>query len=278
MSERHVAVVTGGRQGIGRGIALELARSGWNLVIIDRQRDAVAEDTLGELQALGAQSVFLEADIADVDRCAEIADQAHAAFGAVHTLVNNAGVQARPHEYVDVLETTAESFDRVMGINLRGTFFLSQAFARRMANQEVAADAVRSIVTVSSINAEQARTTTPEYCISKTGLSMLNKILAMRLARHGIFCYEVVPGLIDTAMTAQRKAVLTPIVQQGLTPITRWGQPQDIGRTVAALASGAFPFCTGEAIHIDGGMHIPRSPLEPQYMKQMMRSPLESAT
>lgn len=269
---RPVAVVTGGRQGIGQGIALALAGSGFDIVVVDQAEEAAAQGTLAALQALGASTCFLQADIAHAEQAPQVADAACSAFGRVDVLVNNAGVQARPHELgVDVLDTTAESFDRVLGINLRGTFFLTQAFARRMVQQPAAADGCfRAIVTVSSINAVQARSKTPEYCLSKSGLSMMNRIFALRLARHGIACFEVLPGLIETAMTAGRHDTLDPLVQQGLSPIARWGQPADIGRTVAALATGALPFSTGEAIHVDGGMHMPRSPLEAPYMAALL--------
>jgi 3-oxoacyl-[acyl-carrier protein] reductase len=267
---KPIAVVTGARQGIGQGIALALAEAGFDLLVLDLVEDETAQATVAQLRAAGAQTQFLRADIADVAAADACVQRCWAVHGRVDVLVNNAGVQARPHEYLDVLDATVESFDRVLGINLRGTFFLTQAFARRMVTDAVP-EHYRAIVTVSSINALQARTTTPEYCLSKSALSMMNKIFALRMAPYGIGCFEVLPGLIDTAMTAGKHDVLDPIVRGGLSPITRWGQPRDIGQTVAALAQGALPFSTGEAIHVDGGMHMPRSALEPAYMKAMLQ-------
>ncbi|MES2975174.1 MAG: 3-ketoacyl-ACP reductase [Pseudomonadota bacterium] len=268
-SARPVAAVTGSRQGIGRGIALALAARGYDLVLIDIAEDDTARRTLQELSALGARAAFIAADIARAEDADALARQAFDAFGNIHCLVNNAGVQAL-NKSADVLDTTLESFDRVLGINLRGTFFVTQAFARRMVKQGAQDAHLRSIITISSINAEQARTKTPEYCISKSGLSMLNKIFAVRLAREGIACFEVLPGLVETDMTAGRRGMLDKLVEGGLSPISRWGQPRDIGEAVASLAGGAIPFCTGEALHIDGGMHIPRSALEPAYMRPLL--------
>jgi NAD(P)-dependent dehydrogenase (short-subunit alcohol dehydrogenase family) len=280
---RPVAVVTGARQGIGLGIARALAQGGHDVVVVDRVRDAAAESALAELQSLGARAAFVEADIAQAEAAEALAAACHGAFGAIHTLVNNAGVQALDRA-ADVLDATPESFDRVMGINLRGTFFLTQAVARRMVADTPADTSAgtptnaagqggpfRAIITISSINAVQARTQTPEYCISKAGLTMLNRIFALRLARHGIACYEIRPGLIATEMTAARQPLLAPLIEGGLTPINRWGQPGDVGAAVATLAAGGMPFCTGEAFHIDGGMQLPRSPLEPAYMQALIR-------
>lgn len=257
---KPVAVVTGGKQGIGRGISLALAQKGFDIVILDLVEDEAALRTLEETRQAGVQAAFIPCDISDVEALPPIVDQAIAAFGAVHTLVNNAGVQADPEDYgKGILDITPTAFDRVMNINLRGTFFVAQAFARHMKNTD--SNIYRSIITTSSINAKQVRVDTPEYSISKSGLSTLNQILAIRLASHGIGCFEILPGLIETDMTKRNKPTVDAMIQQGLIPMPRWGQPDDVGRTVAMLASGALAYSTGEAIHVDGGMHLPRAGL-----------------
>lgn len=254
---KPVAVVTGGKQGIGRGISVALAQEGFDIVILDLVEDQAALSTLEDIRLAGGQAAFVTCDIANVEALPSVVDQVIATFGSVHALVNNAGVQSKPEDYgMGILDMTPEVFDRVMNINLRGTLFVSQAFARHMKNTD--SDAYRSIITISSINAEQVRVDTPEYSISKSGLSTLNQILAIRLASYGIGCFEVLPGLIETDMTKGNKPAINAMLEQGLIPMPRWGQPDDIGRTVAMLASGTLAYSTGEAIHVDGGMHVRR--------------------
>jgi NAD(P)-dependent dehydrogenase (short-subunit alcohol dehydrogenase family) len=154
-----------------------------------------------------------------------------------------------------VLDVSAESFDRVLGVNLRGTFFLTQAVARRMLDTPASRHA-RSIVTVTSANAIVAGPDRAEYCLSKSALSMMVKILALRLGGAGIACYEVRPGVIRTDMTRVATEKYDRLIANGLTPIARWGEPDDVGRAIASLAAGDLPFMTGDAVHIDGGLHI----------------------
>jgi 3-oxoacyl-[acyl-carrier protein] reductase len=254
-SRRPVAVVTGARQGIGKGIALALATSGFDLVLVDLQRDAVADATLQELAAAGAGCKFVVGDIAAVENRSGLADAIFSAFGHVDTLVNNAGVQVKIRG--DLLDVTPESFDRVMGINLRGTFFLTQEVARRMIDQGAdEASLHRSIITISSANAYLVAADRPEYCFSKMSLSMMTKAFALRLGRHGIACYEIRPGVIRTDMTAGVKEKYDRLIGEGLLPIARWGEPADVGGMVATLARGGMPYSTGDAFHVDGGLHI----------------------
>src|SRR4051794_24488555 len=195
-----VALVTGGRRGIGRGISFALAEKGFDIVVVDLEEDRDARDTLDGLKSRGRRGVFLVGDVAQLEKRHELVDQAFAAFGALDCLVNNAGVQVQVRG--DMLDVTPESFDRVMGVNLRGTFFLTQAVAKRMIGEtRRAGDPPRSIVTISSVNALIASPNRPEYCFSKTSLSMLTKMLALRLAPHGIAAYEIRPGVIRTQMT-----------------------------------------------------------------------------
>lgn len=264
------AVVTGARRGIGRGIAFALAEAGWRrLVLLDRVEDAETAATLEGVAGRGAEAVFLRADIADVDRAAAVAETAFSAFGRVDALVNNAGVQVQDRA-TDVLQTCVESFDRLMAVNTRGTFFLTQAFARRMVAVPPQDGAFRSIVTVSSSNAQHAKTRGAEYCMSKSALSMMNKIFALQLAPHGIACYEVQPGLIKTDMNVAVHATYQPLVEAGLTPMPRWGLAGDVGRTVATLAGGGLPFATGEVLHVDGGLHVAKSPFESPFVRERL--------
>ena len=253
--KKPVAAVTGARQGIGKGIALALAQSGFDIVVADMLLDDVAAQTIAEVSALGSVCKFVESDIADVDKRFDTTDKLFAAFGRVDTLVNNAGVQVKVRG--DLLDVTPESFDRVMGINLRGTFFLTQAVARQMIQQSDAPTPQhRSIVTISSANAYLVGPDRPEYCFSKISLSMMTKAFALRLGKHGIATYEIRPGIIRTAMTLPVKEKYDGWIANGLTPMARWGEPDDVGKTVATLAKGLMPFSTGDAFHVDGGLHI----------------------
>lgn len=253
----RVAVVTGGRRGIGRGIALALADAGFDIVLIDLERDSAAVATLDAIAAKpGRRAAFLVGDIAEVSTHAALVEAAYAAFGGVHCLVNNAGVQIEKRD-VDLLDATVASYDRVMGVNLRGTFFLTQAFARRMVSEQTVPGG-RSIVTISSVNVGFASPERPEYCLSKTGLSVMTELFALRLAAHGICTYEVRPGITRTDMTASASARYDKAIANGAVPMGRWGEPEDIGRAVAALASGAMPYSTGAAYAVDGGLHITR--------------------
>lgn len=268
MTTQHqrVAVVTGARRGIGRSTVLALADAGWSIVAMDLLDDEETQKTREALDSRGARYVFQLVDIADVSRAGEYCKKAYAAFGRVDALVNNAGVQVTDRN-ADILNTTVASFDRLMHVNLRGTFFFTQAFARAMLANPATDDAFRSIITMSSSNAQHAKTRGAEYGLSKTGLSMLSKTMALQLAPHGIACFEVQPGLVKTEMNASMHAVYQPIVDRGLTPIPRWAHAEDVGKTVVTLVDGGLPFCTGQTIYVDGGLHIPKSPFESPFVR-----------
>jgi NAD(P)-dependent dehydrogenase (short-subunit alcohol dehydrogenase family) len=254
---RPIAAVTGARQGIGRGIAFALAEGGFDIVALDLTEDEFAAETLSGIQARGARAAFIPADIAEVERREAVSGAIFEAFGTLDCLVNNAGVQVKVRG--DLLDVTPESYDRVMRINLRGTFFLTQAVAQRMVAESRDEGAPhRSIITISSANAFLVGPDRPEYCFSKLSLSMMTKAFALRLGSHGIATYEIRPGLIRTDMTLPVRDKYTRMIGEGLTPMPRWGEPADIGRAVATLASGAIPFSTGDAFHLDGGLHIPK--------------------
>jgi NAD(P)-dependent dehydrogenase (short-subunit alcohol dehydrogenase family) len=252
---RRAAIVTGGRRGIGRAIAYALAQAGFDLLINDIREDDLAVETVAGLQARGARVEFVCGDIAQADTHERIVDAVYSRFGRLDALVNNAGVQVRKRG--DLLDVTPEHFDEVLDINLRGTFFLTQTVARRML-ADGSGEQGRTIVVLSSSNAHLVSVEKGEYCISKCGLSMMSKLFALRLARDGISVFEIQPGLIRTDMTAEVRNMYGAMIEQGLSPVPRWGEPEDVARAVATLVSGLVPFATGNAISIDGGLMIPR--------------------
>ena len=255
---RPVALVTGGRRGIGQGIAFALAEAGFDLVLDDVERDSDAEATLAGIGARGGRAHFIAADIADLTAQPGLVEAAFGAFGRLDCLVNNAGVSVLGRG--DLLDVSRESYDRCLDVNLRGPFFLIQRIARRMLEQAPLEGAPpRSIVTITSVNAELAALDRGEYCISKAGVSMLTKLFALRLAPHGIGVFEVRPGIIRTAMTAPSAERYEREIARGLTPIARWGEPADVGRAVATIASGRLPFSVGQVIHVDGGLSQKRA-------------------
>jgi NAD(P)-dependent dehydrogenase (short-subunit alcohol dehydrogenase family) len=244
---RPVALVTGARRGIGAAIALALARTGFDIAITDIAEDDDARATLAALHEAGAKARFVRSDLADTE---EVVSKC----GPIDCLVNNAGVPSPARG--DLLEVKPEAFDQVLDVNLRGTFFFTQAVARHMA--AIASNHARSIITVSSASADLASPERGEYCISKASLAMLTKLFALRLARDGIPVFEVRPGVIRTSMTAGVADKYDRRIADGLVPMGRWGEPEDIGAAVAALASGQFQFATGSVINLDGGLAIPR--------------------
>ena len=249
---KRCAVVTGAARGIGRGISLALAEHGYTVCAVGtRPKEAVAE-YLGELTALSPESFYVEGDISSRADRERIVGEAYEGLGTVDVLVNNAGVA--PKVRADLFDMTEESFDRVLGINLRGAFFLTQAFARKMAADP--AEGFRCVVFITSISASVSSVNRGEYCISKAGLSMAATLFADRLAEYGIRVYEVRPGIIATDMTAGVREKYDRLIAEGLCPIPRIGQPEDVGRTVLALADGAFGYTTGQIIGVDGGMTI----------------------
>jgi NAD(P)-dependent dehydrogenase (short-subunit alcohol dehydrogenase family) len=252
---RPVALVTGGRRGIGRASAHALAAAGFDLVIVDLERDRDAEETLAGIGARGGHSTFVTADVADLVAQPQLVDAAFDAFGRIDCLVNNAGVSVLARG--DLLEVSVESYDRSLSVNLRGPFFLTQQVARRMLALTPGPGAPpRSIVTITSVNAEIASLSRGEYCISKAGASMLTRLFALRLAGSGIGVYEVRPGVIRTAMTAPVAERYERAIADGLSPIARWGEADDVGRAVATLASGGLPFSVGQVIYVDGGLNL----------------------
>ena len=251
--QRPVALVTGGRRGIGQGIAFALAGAGFDLVINDLERDAEAEATLTGIGARGARASFVAADVADLEAQPRLADAACAAFGRLDCLVNNAGVSVLSRG--DLLDVSVESYDLCLATNLRAPFFLTQRIARRMLETPAPAGGPpRSIVTITSVNADTPSPSRGEYCISKAGASMLTRLFALRLAPHGIGVFEIRPGIIRTPMTAPAAERYEREIARGIAPIARWGEPEDVGRAVATAATGQLPFSVGQVIYVDGGL------------------------
>ncbi len=258
MSVKRAALVTGASRGIGRGIALALAEKGWNVAVNYHSNAAAANDLVSEITARGAEAFAVQADVATLDDHARLLDAVTGAFGRLDVLVNNAGIG--PRVRADLLEMSVESYDEVMGVNLRGPFFLTQRAARLMIGQIQAGTIEQgTVVNIGSVSAYTASINRGEYCVAKAGMGMMTALFADRLATHGINVYEVRPGIIETDMTHVAKAKYDRlIIEEGLTPIRRWGQPEDVGRAVEAIVSGAFPFSTGEVINVDGGFHLRR--------------------
>ena len=275
----RVALITGASRGIGRGIALELAKQGWDLVINFAGNTAAAKQTAQDCVTAAASaghSIRAEISQADISQSADrkkLIEFTRTTFGRLDLLVNNAGVA--PDVRADILEASEQSFDRLIAINVKGPYFLTQLAAKWMielvGTRSTASHASTEfqgrgetrpyqpkIVTVSSVSAYTASTNRGDYCVSKAALSMLTPLFAARLAEHGINVYEIRPGVIATDMTGPVKNKYDKLIADGLTPIKRWGEPEDVGKALAAIAGDAFPFSTGEVINVDGGFHLRR--------------------
>ncbi len=255
MADRPVAIVTGASRGIGRGITLELASLGYDLVV-NRAQDQEPE-VLNEASALGARCEFVGGSIAEAPTRQRIVDMTKTRFGRCDMLVNNAGTG--PAKRLDILEATEESFDRVLGINLKGPYFLTQLVANWLVQQRKEhPDRPLRIVNIGSISAYTSSPSRGEYCVSKAGIAMMTKLYADRLAEHNIGVFEVSPGIIETDMTRVVKDKYDKLIAEGLTPIRRWGRPEDVAKAVGAIAEGRLDFSTGTVIHVDGGFHLRR--------------------
>jgi 3-oxoacyl-[acyl-carrier protein] reductase len=260
----QVGLITGASRGIGRGIALQLARLGFNLILNYRSNTQAAEKTASDCIAEAKQnghSIRAEispGDISDLATHKGLLALVAQEFGRIDLLVNNAGIA--PRHRLDILEATADSFDELLAVNLKGPFFLTQAAANYMLNsREKLGQTYRpKIITISSVSAYTASINRGDYCISKAGLSMVTALFASRLAADGINVYEIRPGIIATDMTAGVKEKYDTLISNGLTPIPRWGESDDVAKAVAAIAQDLLPFSTGEVINVDGGFHLRR--------------------
>lgn len=252
-ARRPVALVTGARRGIGRAIAQQLASSGFDLALIDLCLDDDLQVTAQSVGARGARAAQFAHDIAQVQTHDDLLDAVETTLGQIDCLVNNAGVSVLTRG--DLLEVTPQAYDHCMDINTRGTFFLTQAFAKRLLSRPTSAPH-RSIVTITSSNAQAASILRGEYCISKAALSMVSSLYAVRLGAAGIGVYEVVPGLVETEMSAVSKSRYDAQIANGWLVMPRWGQPEEIAQVVCTLAQGLLPYTVGQAIKVDGGMLV----------------------
>jgi 3-oxoacyl-[acyl-carrier protein] reductase len=249
------ALVTGSSRGIGRGIAVGLGRLGWTVAVNYAGNRAAADECCALVAAAGGRAEAVQGDVSvAADRARLVAETARLGNGRIDLLVNNAGIA--PTVRADILDAGEESFDRLIAVNLKGPYFLTQLVAKHMVAQEAAGGSRGQIVTISSISAYTASVNRGDYCVAKAGLAMLTKVYAARLADHGIRVYEIRPGVIATDMTGPVKAKYDALIADGLTPIRRWGEPDDIARAVQAIARGDLPFSTGEVLNVDGGFHL----------------------
>ncbi len=265
----RVALITGASRGIGRGIALELAKLGCDLVLNFASNSQAAQNTreeclhvAGSIRSQPVRAEICQADISEASGRQKLIDFTREEFGRLDLLVNNAGVA--PEVRADLLDATEESFDRLISINVKGPYFLTQLAARWMIEQSKTETSPPEppfrpkIVTISSVSAYTASVNRGDYCVAKAALSMLTPLYATRLAEHGVGVFEIRPGIISTDMTAAVKGKYDALIEQGITPIKRWGTPEDVGKAVAAIAQDLLPFSTGEVINVDGGFHIRR--------------------
>lgn len=254
MTKRPVAIVTGGRRGIGLGIAKALAKGGFDIAITGIGEADQVGLVLDDLSALGAKAIFRKADLSDLARHQATVDAVQAQLGPIACLVNNAGMASVVRG--DFLDLAPENFDTIVATNLRGTVFFTQAVVRAML--AAGARAHRSVINITSVSATMSSPERLDYCMTKAGLAAFSQGLALRLADSGISVFEVRPGIIRSDMTAGVSGKYDALIDGGLVPMKRWGEPDDIGNIVAALASGSFGFATGSVINADGGLSIGR--------------------
>jgi len=239
---KKTALITGGSRGIGRGIADRLFKEGWQVAITSRS----AAD-----EAAQRDFLCIQADNSSAEDRERAVCEVLAKYGRIDLLVNNAGIA--PRVRADLLEMGEESMRELLSVNLEGPFFLTQRVARQMIAQQSG-----MIINITSMSSYVASVNRGEYCISKAGLSMMTNLFAVRLAEYGIPVYEIRPGIIRTDMTAGVSAKYDALIEGGVTPIKRWGTPEDIAQAVSMLAQGLLPFSTGEVINVDGGFHLQR--------------------
>jgi len=252
---KKIAIVTGSRRGIGKGIAIELGKMGYHVIL--SATTPTADDVVEELTAMGIECEYIQCNVCDTDARKNLMDTVCEKYGRLDVLVNNAGVA--PKVKMDILETTEESYDRVVNTNARSMFFMAQLAANRMLafQKQDLEDYKPRIINISSVSAYAVSTNRGEYCVSKAGISMTTMLFAARLGEYNIPVFEVRPGFILTDMMApESRERFQVLVDNGITPIRRFGEPKDIGDAVAALCSGRLDFATGQVIDADGGYNI----------------------
>ena len=258
MDDSKIALVTGGSRGIGRAVSIKLARLGHRVFVNYVKRKDAADEVVETIRQGGGSASAMQGDVGNgEDRRRLMADLLRASDGRIDFLVNNAGITSPGRR--DLLEATEENWDRVFATNLKGPFFLSQSVARAMlASIQDSRSEAGAIINISSISGYAASTDRADYCLTKAALGMMTKLFALRLAEQGIGVFEICPGVIASDMTTPVKEKYDQRIAEGLSPLRRWGQPEDVAGAVGAIAEGKFPFSTGECINVDGGYHIRR--------------------
>ena len=252
-----IAFITGGTRGIGFGVALALGKAGFDLALNGMRNEGEVTDALEELRNLGVNVAYFQGNVAVREDRQAMLDKILSHFGSVNVLVNNAGIA--PRERVDILHAKEEIWDEVMEINLKGPYFLTQLFANYFVEKKLENPLFEaSIINISSISAFVASINRGEYCVSKAGIAMATKLWATRLGEYDIPVYEIQPGIIKTDMTSGVVEKYDKLFQEGISLQRRWGLPDDVGKVAAMLAQGNMPYATGQAIKVDGGLHIQR--------------------
>lgn len=252
-----VALITGGTRGIGLGIAEALAEEGYDLALCGRREEAAVSDVLSGLRDRGVEVFYISSDISDGSDRERLVEGVRAHYGRLHVLVNNAGVA--PNERNDLLDATEESFDRVLGINLKGPYFLTQRVANWMVDQHRQDGSFQGcVINITSISSTVASPERGEYCVSKAGLTMMTKLWSVRLSEFDIPVYEVRPGIIRTDMTSGVEEKYDRLIEEGLMLQDRWGEPEDVGKAAAMLTRGDLPYSTGQVVMVEGGMTVDR--------------------
>jgi NAD(P)-dependent dehydrogenase (short-subunit alcohol dehydrogenase family) len=258
MITNKAVLITGAARGIGLGIALQLASEGYAIAMMGVRAEEQAKEGIDKVKSFGTPVVYISGNVAEEESRNAVLQKIDSEFGRLDVLVNNAGVA--PKARMDILSTTEESFDHVLDINLKGTFFLSQRVANYMI-EEVRRNVgiTPIIINISSISAYTSSTARGEYCISKAGIGMITALFADRLAEYGINVYEIRPGIIATDMTAAVKEKYDRLIlEEGILPIKKWGYPENVAQAVSVFCSGKLPYSTGEVLNVDGGFHLRR--------------------
>lgn len=252
-----IALITGASRGIGRGIALKLGENGWTIVINFRSNREAASETQRKIEESGGNATLIKADISNHNDRQRLVEKTLEIDSKIDLLVNNAGIA--PKQRLDLLDVNPRSFSNVLSSNLEGPFFLTQLVANSMIKSiQAGLNKHPLVINISSISSYTSSTSRAEYCISKAGVSMMTSLYADRLAEFGIAVFEIRPGIIRTDMTKPVEKKYNQMISNGITPFKRWGEPEDVGKAVLAIAEGYLPFSTGEVINVDGGFHLRR--------------------
>jgi len=254
---KPVAIVTGSSRGIGRAIAEHLAADGYCVTVNYHSSPDAADEVVAGIEKAGGEAIALQADVAQEQGRSHLIQETLAKWNRLDVLVNNAGITSPGRR--DILEATSDNWDLVLGTNLKGPFFLTQDAANEMLTQiERGTISSGKIINMSSLSAYASSPNRADYCIAKAGLAMMTQLYADRLGNEKIQVFEVCPGVIATDMTGPVKEKYDKQIAEGLSPIKRWGQPEDVAKAVSAICADYFPFSTGQRINVDGGFHLRR--------------------